>query len=117
MANRVNVSTEAFVKACLESKTIAEIAEKTGLAVSTVQQRRVRLRNDGTPLPELQRGGGRKASKADMTAINALIAQHTGKSVEDVAKEGAALVAAHAERTAEEVAADAPPAPETETAK
>jgi len=105
MATRVNVSNEKFVEACLESSTIAEVAAKTGLAATTVQQRRVRLRNSGTPLPEFTRGGGRKASKADLTAINALIAAKTGKSVDEVKAAGEALVAAHAERTADEVAA------------
>lgn len=100
---RVSVSDEAFVKACLASKNIAEVATATGLAETTVQQRRVRLRNKGVALPEFTRGGGRKATPADLTAINALIASSLGKSAEDLSKEGAALVAAHAERTAEEV--------------
>ena len=95
MATRVNVSNEAFVKACLESTTIAEIAVKTGLAETTVQQRRVRLRKkNGVALPQLARGGGRKASAADLSGINAMIAQHTGRTVDEVAAEGAALIVA-----------------------
>lgn len=108
MATRVNVSNEVFVKACLENTTIEGISKATGLAETTVQQRRVRLRNSGVALPELTRGGGRKATPADMTAINALIAKHTGKSEDEIAKEAADLVAKHAERTADEVVA--PPA-------
>lgn len=98
---RVNVSNEDFVAACLGAKSIEDIAKATGLAATTVQQRRVRLRNAGVPIAELTRGGGRKASKTDLASLNSLIAKHTGKSVEEVAKESEALVAAHAERTAE----------------
>lgn len=105
---RVSVSNEDFVKACLASKNIAEVSALTGLKETTVQQRRVRLRNLGVPLPEFTRGGGRKATAADMSAINALIASSLGKSAEDVSKEGAELVAAHVERTAEEVSATPP---------
>lgn len=106
MATRVNVSNEAFIKACLESTNIGEVAAKTGLAPTSVQQRRVRMRNDGVALPEFTRGGERKASKLDVAAINDMIAKQLGKSAEDVSKESAALVSAHAERTAEDTLAD-----------
>lgn len=104
MKTRVTVSDEKFIEACLASTNIEGVAKATGLAETTVQQRRVRLRNRGVALPEFTRGGGRKANTADLSKFNDLIAKHTGKSVEDVAKEGASLVEEHAKRLADEVA-------------
>lgn len=99
---RVVVSDEKFVEACLaQGATIESIAKATGLAPSTVQQRRVRLRNRGVPLPELARGGGRRATQEDLRALNALIAKGTNKTVEELEKESQELVAAHEQRQAE----------------
>lgn len=93
-----SVSDKDFVAACLKAKSIDEIAEATGLAKTTVQQRRVRLHNAGVALPPLQRGGGRKAGSKDLSELNKMIAEQLGKSVEEVEKEAQQLKQAHAER-------------------
>lgn len=98
------VSDKDFVAACLKAKSIDEIAEATGLAKTTVQQRRVRLHNAGVALPALQRGGGRKAGSKDLSELNKLIAEQLGKPVEEVEKEAQELKQAHAERVAERAA-------------
>jgi transposase len=99
---RVTVSDKAFVEACMAAgATIESIAKSTGLAASTVQQRRVRMRNRGVPLPELARGGGRRATAEDLKELTNLIAQGTGRKVEELEKQSQELVAAHAERTAD----------------
>ncbi len=95
-----NVSNEVFVKACLSSKNIQEVALATGLKISTVSQRRSKLRSMGLALPEYSRGGNRVANATDLEAISKLIAESTGKSVDDVKAEGEALKEKHAKRTA-----------------
>lgn len=98
---RVVVSDQKFVEACMTNgATIESIAKATGLAPSTVQQRRVRMRNRGVPLPELARGGGRRATPEDLKALTDLIAKGTNKSVEELEKESQSLVAAHEQRQA-----------------
>lgn len=89
---------EVNVTAHKEGHGIKWIAGQLGLSTAYVAQRRTALRSQGVALPELSRGGG---AKIDLEATNKLIAQLTGKSDDELAKESQALIAAAAERKAE----------------
>jgi hypothetical protein len=95
---------EVNVQAQKDGKGIKWIAGELGLSEAYVAQRRTNLRTQGVPLPELSRGGG--GAKVNLAETQALIAKLTGKSVEDLQKEGEELVKAAAERKAERDAAE-----------
>jgi hypothetical protein len=112
-AKRVQVSDEVFVAACLKpNATIASIAAETGMQVSSVQQRRVRLRKV-VAVPALQRGGGRKATPKDVAALTAMVAKATGQTEDEVTKLSQELAEKSAKRAADKAAAEVPATTET----
>ncbi len=66
---RVAVSPEAFVRAWQSSKTVDEVAQKTGLDLRAARQRASIYRKKGVPL---QRFAGGRFSKPDWAALTAL---------------------------------------------
>ena len=58
-----------FVKACVDSSSCAEVADKTGLALASVAQRMTKLRKKGVNLAKYARAQG----STDVEGLNALI--------------------------------------------
>ncbi len=93
-----HVSREAFVKACLASKSSADVAKLTGLKTASILARRTKLKSEGINLPEFKRGGGRKLDAAGLASLNALIAETLAANAEAASPE------ANASDVAQEVA-------------
>ena len=96
-AARKNVSRNDFVKGWNSSYSAAEAAEKLGMTVSSVLARSSKHRGEGFPLKYMPKGGGAKLNP-DTTLQ--LIAEMTGKTIEEVRAEGAKLKAAAEARKA-----------------
>ena len=64
---RTNVSNEAFIMACAESKYASEVAEKLDLSVAAVTTRVAKFRKNGVPI-EFER----KKQEIDYDAMKAL---------------------------------------------
>ncbi len=102
MKMAVRVSDADFVAACIATKSIKELAAKTGLAESTCSARRVTLRKANWPIPEYERGvktgTTRKDHKPTPEQLAALAAA-TGKTVEDLQLESVKIVTTMQERS------------------
>jgi len=57
MAKRRSVTPEDFVRAWQSSKSLAEVAEKTGMRTESVRARGFRFRKKGVPLKSLSTAG------------------------------------------------------------
>jgi len=66
---KIRVSDVDFVKACLTSKSIDELATATGLAPASANVRATKLRKAGVNLPVY----ARKRKATDVEALNALV--------------------------------------------
>lgn len=67
MSRISNEDAELFVRVWQESKSVAEVAERTGLAVSSVHSRAARYRKLGIPLRKMPHGAA--VNVARLTAI------------------------------------------------
>ena len=61
MAERISVTPEEFVRAWQTAKSLAEVAERTGLKLETARARGRRFRKRGIPLKSFA-GQGRPAT-------------------------------------------------------
>ena len=75
------VSMVDFLKAHETSNCNAEVAEKTGLTIGSVQARASNYRKRGWPLKHFKRGGGTRINDADALA---LLAELRGVDVADL---------------------------------
>jgi hypothetical protein len=102
MAVRKVVSNEDFFKACVESSSIKELAEKSGLAESSCSARRVNMRKNGWVIPEFGRGvkagTSRKDNKPTPEQLQ-LQATLLGKTVDEIQLESVKVVTTVAERS------------------
>ena len=98
MATRNRVSREDFIRAVFAAKnggqTYIDVANQLGLSESTVRARITKYRNSDSPCPLPTLGERRHDSQADM----ALIAELSGKTVEQVQADADKLAQAKAKR-------------------
>lgn len=90
------VSDVDFVAACQTCKTIAEVSEKLGLKVTTVTQRRSKMRQAGFPIPAFDKGKKAAGDKTPTAELLEKIAAATGKTVEELQAQGEKAKAEHA---------------------
>ncbi len=72
---RKTVSDEDFVIAYRDSKSMTEVAEKTGLKLATVIQKTTRFRKLGVPLPRFDRKKGGRKKVVDVVNLKRLLEQ------------------------------------------
>jgi len=97
MSKSNRVSQAEFIRVWDTSNSVAEVAEITGLAPSSAQQRAGKYRTQGIPLKKMARGGKR----IDVDAANKLLAEIRGVSVDEIK---AAAAEQQAEREARQAA-------------
>jgi len=95
------VPSEILVPLWNKAESFAEVVEKTGLTEKSLEQRVIGLRKRGVAMKAFPRKGG---SRIDVAALNALIAESTGKSVEEVNAQGQRFAEASAARIAKRAA-------------
>jgi hypothetical protein len=109
------VSMTAFITAWEGSKSVAEVAEKTELKITSVQARASKYRSPelneagevirlAIPLKNMPKGGG---AKLDTDEAMKLIAQIRGVEVAELATESDKLASAKRDRQAKKAAAAA----------
>lgn len=109
------VSDVDFVAACQTCSSINQIAERLGLKVTTVTQRRSSMRKAGFPIPAFEKGKKGGSVKAPTPELLAKIAEMTGKSVDELVAQGEKAQAEHAQMSAKIKAAQSAVASLNET--
>ena len=98
MSEKNRVSAEQFVRTWTECESPTQVSEKLGLKLTSVLARASKFRSSGIPLKNMRRVGG--GAKLNVEKINAVLAEITGQTVEEIQASGNKLVAAVAERAA-----------------
>lgn len=79
---RVRVGGESFITAWESSNSVAEVAEKTGIKVTSIMARASKYRSQGIALKNMPRGGGAKLNVGAMQELLVKLRNTTGKVVE-----------------------------------
>ena len=85
---RTKVDLATFLDAWHNSNSVEEVADKTGLAVTTVRQRATQYRKDDVPLNYMPRK--KRTKQFDKTVAQQILADQRGVTIEEIQQEAAA---------------------------